>query len=163
MKTQPWERQKGESEQAFTAFAVYRDMTEKRSLREVGRQLGKSRALIERWSSQWHWQERVLAYDNDLQKQQYAKAVKNCRKMAERHIDIALQMQVKALQAIKLLEPDKIEPRALIALIREATNLERTNRADMERILSTGAVTEQNGSIAEVIAAAWEARNNGDN
>ncbi|MCX4266510.1 MAG: hypothetical protein OSJ64_06880 [Firmicutes bacterium] len=137
-----WERQEGESAPAFQAFAAYRDMGAERSLAKVAQKLGKSKALMERWSSQWHWQERVLAYDNDLQKQQYAKAVKNSRKMAERHIDIALQMQVKALQAIKL---------------------ERTNRADMERILSTGAVTEQNGSIAEVIAAAWEARNNGDN
>ena len=166
MKTQPWERQPGESEPAFAAFTVYRDMAEKRSLREVGRQLGKSRALIERWSSKWNWQERVRAYDNDLQKQQHVQAIKNSKKMAERHIDIALQMQVKALQALKALQPEKLDGRTLIALIREAARLERANRVDMERLTAAGSEQEAGlnaGSLAEVIAAAWEKRRNNDN
>ena len=82
----PWERQKGESEKAFEAFAAYRDMGPERSLRAVGQQLGKSKALMERWSVAHDWQERVRAYENELDKEARAKAVKGRKDMTERHI-----------------------------------------------------------------------------
>lgn len=89
----PWERQKGESEKAFEAFAAYRDMGPERSLRAVGQQLGKSKALMERWSVAHDWQERVRAYENELDKEARAKAVKGRKDMTERHIKIAMQVQ----------------------------------------------------------------------
>jgi hypothetical protein len=36
-----WERQKGESQQAFQAFVAYRDMGSDRSAAKVGRRLGR--------------------------------------------------------------------------------------------------------------------------
>jgi len=41
-----WERQPGESAQAYEAFAIYRDMGSNRSLRVVAEQLSKSDTLI---------------------------------------------------------------------------------------------------------------------
>ena len=69
------------------------------------------------------------------------------------------------MQALKNLDPEKLDPKTLIVLIREATSLERANRAELEKIC--GGV-EQEGraadSLAEVIVAAWEMRqNNGNN
>ena len=46
-----WERQDGETAQAFQAFAEYRDMGAERSLAKVAQKLGKSKPLMERWSS----------------------------------------------------------------------------------------------------------------
>ena len=46
-----WERQPGESAQAYEAFAIYRDMGSNRSLRVVAEQLSKSDTLIKRWST----------------------------------------------------------------------------------------------------------------
>jgi hypothetical protein len=66
----PWEMQEGESAQAFEAFAIYRDMRADRSLSRVGQKLGKSGGLIERWSSENSWQERVLAYDQYLDRRE---------------------------------------------------------------------------------------------
>ncbi len=37
MSNKPWERQKGESEKAFEAFKIYRDMGEERTITAVGK------------------------------------------------------------------------------------------------------------------------------
>ena len=97
----PWERQNGEGEKAFAAFVIYRDMGRERTVTAVAKQLSKSRQLVERWKERWNWQERVRAYDNELEKEAKAAAVKATREMAERHIRIAMQLQKKALEALQ--------------------------------------------------------------
>jgi hypothetical protein len=61
-----FEQQARESAKAFEAFSVYLNMGPERSLAAVGRKLGKSRALLERWSAKFDWAERVLAHDLHL-------------------------------------------------------------------------------------------------
>ena len=89
--TNPWERQEGESAKAFEAFTIYLEMGDERGIRAVAQQLDKSRTLIGRWSTTYRWVERVAAYDADVQRKAHAAAVKKQKKMAERHISIALQ------------------------------------------------------------------------
>jgi hypothetical protein len=66
----PWRRQPGESRQAYEAFSAYlrndavRHSTGTRSIRQTARNLGKSRQLLERWSTRWRWIERCYAYDD---------------------------------------------------------------------------------------------------
>ena len=62
----PFEQQAGESDKAFAAFSVYLSLGVERSLAEVGRRLGKSMALLERWSARWRWVERVRAHGAHL-------------------------------------------------------------------------------------------------
>lgn len=140
--TKPWERQEGESIKAFEAFTVYLEMGDERSLRAVGQRLGKSRALIERWSRTYQWVERVASYDADVQRKSHAKAVDKRRKMVDRHISIALKMQEKALKALEQMDPADIDPKNLIAMLREATKLEQEMR--------TVAVDERRAAIADV-------------
>jgi hypothetical protein len=64
-----WERQPGESRQAFEAFTLYRDLEAGRSLAKVGRRAGKDVSLMERWSSKWEWVTRAEAYDRYLDQQ----------------------------------------------------------------------------------------------
>lgn len=64
-----YDRQPGESEKKFTAFRTYLDLGPQRSLAKVGRELGKSKALMERWSSQWSWVSRVEAYTDHMLRQ----------------------------------------------------------------------------------------------
>ena len=64
-----FDRQLGEREQAFRAFRTYLDLGPQSSLAKVGRELGKSKALMERWSSQWNWVARVEAYTDHMVRQ----------------------------------------------------------------------------------------------
>lgn len=157
--TKPWERQEGESVKAYEAFQCYLNLGETRSQRLVSEQLSKSRQLISRWSANYQWVERVAAYENDLQRQAHAEAVKKARQMADRHISIAMKMQQKALQALKEMDPRDIDPKNLVAFIREATKLERENRTEIVKDTNpdTG-VEAASSSLADVISEAWERR-----
>ena len=60
--TQVFERQAKESAKAFAAFSLYLNLGEQWSLEAVGQKLGKSKALMERWSKRYQWVERVEAH-----------------------------------------------------------------------------------------------------
>ncbi len=57
-----FEQQAKESDKAFAAFAMYLSMGSERSLAQVGKKLGKSEGLIERWSKRYDWGGRVQAH-----------------------------------------------------------------------------------------------------
>lgn len=151
----PWERQKGESEKAFEAFAIYRDMGEKRTLTAVAEKLQKSGSLIRRWKDRWDWVERVRAYDNGLEKEARAKAIKDRKDMTDRHIKIAMQLQKKALEALTSLEVEAMSPKDIKEFIKMATDLERLNRT-LEEESSRGGETST--SLADAVIAAYQKR-----
>ena len=99
----PWERQKGESAQAFEAFSIYRDLGSERSQQAVAKQLGKSRQLLARWSAQWEWVERARAYDIDLDRQARLQNLKDAKDMRRRQTKTGVFMQKKALEALEKL------------------------------------------------------------
>ena len=136
--TEPWERLEGEGVKAYEAFSVYLELGEERSIRAVAKQLNKSTTLIGRWSRTYQWVERTAAYDVDIQRKAHAQAVKKRRKMANRHISIALKLQEKALQALKDMDE---------------------NRMELEADTAPGKANEQaDSSLAAVISEAWERR-----
>lgn len=152
----PWERQKGESEKAYEAFSTYRDMGEKRTFSAVAEKLRKSDTLIRRWKNQWSWQERVRAYDNDLEREARAKAIKDRKAMTERHIGIAMQLQKKALEALSSLAVEDMSPKDIKEYIKMATDLERLNRTLEEE--SKAEKADGPTQLADTIMAAWEKR-----
>lgn len=152
----PWERQKGESAQAYEAFATYRDMGAERSLTKVAQALNKTRALIGRWSSAWNWQERVRAYDNELEKEARAKAIRGRKDMTERHIKIAMQVQKKALEALASLSVEDMSPKDVKEYIKMATDLERLNRTFEEESSKGG--SDAPTQLADTIVAAYQRR-----
>ena len=61
--TPDWGRLQNETEEAFEAFVLYRDMPVPRTQAAVAEQLGKSRSLISRWSAKHQWVRRADAAD----------------------------------------------------------------------------------------------------
>ena len=124
-KVQPWERQPGETEKQFEAFAIYRDLGSERSVNEVCKRLSKSRTLISKWSSQNQWVSRATAYDNDLQRQAHRKARKQAADTKKRHVQIAMSLEKKALEALNLLKPEEMTARDIKETLRLAIEIER--------------------------------------
>ena len=61
-----FEQQPRESNKAFAAFSLYLNLGPDRSTREVGKRLGKSESLIERWAAKFDWRSRVAAHATHL-------------------------------------------------------------------------------------------------
>lgn len=163
----PWERQKGESQKAYEAFVVYRDLGAERSVTKVAQQLNKSRTLIGRWSSDWNWVERCRAYDNSLDEAARRKALKKYQDMTARHIRIALQMQEKALADMSDLPDGALSPKDILQFLDKALAIEKAAR--MEDAGITGGKKPDSGqqdggapSLADEIIGAYEARKRGE-
>ena len=154
-----WERQPDESRQAYEAFYLYLKLGEKRSLRKVEQQLNKSHALIGRWSSAWNWQKRSADYDAELRQMEFVEAQKNIKKMQERHIQTAMLLQKKAVQALDKIDIENLTPQEILRFIAEGAKLERDTRQDSAPIPDS---EKGPGSLADTIIAAYEKRRGGD-
>lgn len=155
----PWERQQGESVQAFEAFDLYCRMGPDRSLHKVGTELSKSYTLISRWSSRWGWIERSRAYDNELKRQEIEEQRKATRKMQQRHIQTAMLMQKKAVDALNGLKPEELPTKDILRFITDGARLERETR--MEGIAASAREAggaDGQSSLADTIVAAYKKR-----
>lgn len=158
---QPWERQKGESAQAFEAFLVYLQMGPKRTITAVGKRLVKSRNLIDRWKERWNWPERVRAWDNHLQQEAKKAAITEVRNMTRRHITMAQQIQNAAMLALKELGSDMVNPKNFAAIVKLATELERQNleaEAAVAKEETSSTQDDGPGTLADAINEAWKRR-----
>lgn len=123
---QPWERRPEESDQAWAAFVVFRDMPDaQRSINEVGRLLVKSGSLIDRWAARHHWQERVRAHQADQDHQWLADLAHQRHLAAQRHVRLAQTAQDVAGQALQTLVPGDLRPADIIRMTDLGVKIER--------------------------------------
>ena len=111
-----WERRKGEGKEAYAAFEEYIKLdADERGLRLVAQKLGKSSALIMRWSSRNEWVSRAAAYDahmaairqQEREKRERKWAIRR-EKLREEQLDRELRhadaLETKALKLLALNE-----------------------------------------------------------
>lgn len=127
----PWERQEDETPKQFEAFVVYRDMGEERTLAKVGKTLGKSATLIERWSSKNKWSDRIAEWDREQDRILRQQHLKDIKKMRERHAKIAEAGLIKAAQALKKMNPEEFKPGDIPKFLEACSKLERISRGDV--------------------------------
>jgi hypothetical protein len=100
----PWDRTPEESPQAHAALLSYlHQPSGRRSLARLGRELGRSKVLLEGWSSKHAWQARVAEWDRFLQQQRVDATVDEVREMAKRHAQAADYMVAIWLQRAQAL------------------------------------------------------------
>lgn len=131
----PWERQPDETTKQYEAFCVYRDMGTERTHEKVGKRLGKSTGLMERWSSKNQWVNRVTAWDDEQERIEREAAQKQqleaIKKMRTRHAAIATQMLLKATAALQKLPPEEVKATDISRMVDVASKLERISRGDV--------------------------------
>ncbi len=130
---EPWERQPNESDKAFQAFAIYRDMGangQKRSIRAVAQKLKKSTTIIGRWSSNLNWVERANAWDDELDRLTREELTKGIAEMRKRHAKIAQAMLAKALKGLQRIPEDEMSSQDVAKIVDIASKLERLSRGE---------------------------------
>jgi hypothetical protein len=140
-----WEQREKESPQAFAAFEAYRAMEpEDRSLAKVGKALGKSAPLMERWSATHGWLDRARAWDNELarkvldeEQRRQAKAIAKVRGRYRDAGELAMKLvlaRLKEVEAKGMLQSSTDLYRiAKTALALEATGLGIGNQTQAQQ------------------------------
>ncbi len=92
-----WERQDGESSQAFAAFVLYRDLGPHRSLLKAYQRHKPDAELLaglwSEWSARWRWLDRALAYDDHCDAQRRKVREKRLVELEARRVDFEIESQ----------------------------------------------------------------------
>lgn len=135
---------------AFEAFAAYRDMGSERSTRKVARHLGKSTALINRWSSDKSWVARVSKYDEYLIEEERKLNEKERFDMRKRHASLATQLLAKAAKALLKLPEEEIKASDIARMVDTGVKIERLSRGEStENVDGKVEVTGKDGGPIE--------------
>lgn len=156
-KGEPWERQSGETEKAYQAFSIYRDMTENRSIKAVCDEIGKSYQAVFRWVTKYEWKERVRLYDNWLEHEARKNIIKQKEKMIAQQLKIARAIQAKALKAFGEADESKMTFKDMKELLKLGTELEQ-NIIDRSAEMYAEKETESANSFADIICEAYKKR-----
>lgn len=104
---QPWEKLRGESPQAYRAFAVFRDQGPSRSLRETSalvydpkyrRSTARVPGTLKAWSSKFDWFARAWAYDAHLERVAHDAVAEHVRARATSFEERRLKLQEARLE-----------------------------------------------------------------
>lgn len=124
--------QQRETPKAAAAFHEYALMGPDRSLAKLAESWGKNKSYVgqlQRWSSQFHWQDRVRQYDAQEAEKRRKKRQQELEKMDEEH---ALIGRTHLLRAVTAMEPQLKEGIApfpsLVSLFKYSAELERLAR-----------------------------------
>jgi len=141
-----YERQEGESKQAFEGFTVYRNLGLTRNLKDVGEKLGKSHSLIKRWSSQHNWVERAQAFDEEMDKRAVLENAQLRKQMIKEHAEVSRELLLKVKDAVEHIKAETLSPYEIAKLLEIAVKVERLSRGestDIAEISHSGEVTQK--------------------
>lgn len=129
----PWDQLPEESSQAFRGFALYRDMGWDRSIGKVVKESGKSQALIYRWSTRYQWKERAQDWDVHQDQLGQAQAIRTRLAMNKRALEIAQDMQLKALKGFAALET--VSKVKVLRKVKDEAGVERTVEEEIDKLV----------------------------
>jgi hypothetical protein len=135
MANNPWDKQPGESRQAFEAFRTFRDLQPgTRSLVRVSSELSKHVALMQRWATKWDWWDRVGDFDAYQDKLRLESRLIAIRDHEEQEVKAANAIIRKGIEALQQLRPEDLTAPQLLQYILEGTRLKRLALGEPEKI-----------------------------
>lgn len=132
----PYDKLEAETKQAFEAFVRYRDMGVDRSNAAVARTLGKSKTMMDRWSSKHRWVKRSAAWDSHVDLHTRNAELKALEQMRANQVRSSTLLQKVGERELQKLEKKALkrgvalEPIDIVRFIKEGSILERLNRGE---------------------------------
>lgn len=149
-----YERQPGESESAWRAFIVYRDLGQDRSLKKTAEAMGRKPGYVkflEDCSSKYKWHGRVFEWDRVVDDARREQVLSEVLKMRERHVRLAVALlNLSGVELDKWVEFAKeaankksrmLSVQDIARLIEVGTRLERMSRGEAECVVEARQVT----------------------
>jgi hypothetical protein len=143
---EPWERQPDETDRAWEAWLVYRDMGPTRSVAEAARKLKVSSTTINRWSTGHQWRERVKPYDRYVDKMAVAAFTERTSELMDQQLRLSKKLLDKLEANIDAL-PDGADP-----TMRWSTAYAAGTRAQREALNEIRPAKVQEEAAEDVVA-----------
>jgi hypothetical protein len=134
-----------DSDRSYAALCRYATMGERRNLRALAQELGKSATLVSRWSAQHGWMARVRAYDAAVAAQAQQAFADESVMIARQHAQEAAKLREMALYALAACDREHLPAAVALRLWTEAIRIER---------LSLGLPTDNTAAKLDVTAHA---------
>lgn len=131
----PWERQSGESPQAWKAFQAYRDLGQDRTIRAAAEKIGRGKSTLDKYSMDFAWADRAAAWDREQDRQVQKAQLAAIRKMRRDHADLGASMLIKAAKALKRIPEDEIKAVDISRMVEVGSKLERIARGDVGEVV----------------------------
>ena len=119
---QPWDRRQDESAKAHAAFRAFRDLGPTRRLADVP---GFRIDSVRHWSRHHDWVDRAAAWDDETHRIDDERRLDAIRRMHDTHQRAGRLALAKAIEALRLLEPEDIPAYAASRLLELGARLER--------------------------------------
>lgn len=110
---------------------------------------------LKKRSARDNWAEQRAAYRHQTSTRTRELASTSEAEVAARHVKVARALQHKALERLQTLKPEELNPRDLLAFLKEATDIERKALGlDVQNVRHSGAVNVEGAAheLAERIA-----------
>ena len=132
-----WEKQPGESDRAWGAFQIYRDLADRRTYQAVAEKLECSHNNVRAWASRHDWRVRADAFDRHQDDENRKAMARGRLEMRERQGKIGVVMQRIGTQGLTELQAKMATGTPLgltidecVRMIAEGAKIERVARGD---------------------------------
>ena len=124
------------------AFGAYVEQGSERSLERLrdhirgdpaafGLKRAPSSRTLHRWSSAFHWQDRLADLEREARIRDAEAQIQALREMNERHTREGLALQQKAVEYLQTVHPERLSPGEAIRALVEGVRLERLARGEV--------------------------------
>jgi hypothetical protein len=158
----PWEQQAPEeTDTAYRAFAVYRDLGPSRSLRRSAEVYYVERTSLPasqlrqlaKWSVPNRWVARSHEFDAWNDYERHAARENDIRAMETRHASIGISLQRTALERMETLTASQLTAPAVVQFLKEGVLIERLARGEATDRTELGGTSGKPVEIAAVSAS----------